>query len=65
MKRSFMNRSHVLALLTVAGVYAGLVGCASAGDVEPNWANFDTTTGVLQGVPSQSDLADRLFDHRQ
>ena len=34
MKESFMNRSRVLALLAVAGVYAGLSGCASTGDLD-------------------------------
>ena len=34
MKESFMNRTRVLALITVAGVYAGLAGCASTGDLD-------------------------------
>jgi murein lipoprotein len=34
MKESVMNRSRVLALVAVAGVYAGLVGCATTGDLD-------------------------------
>jgi murein lipoprotein len=49
MKESIMNRSRVLALVAVAGVYAGLAGCATTGDVdslrsEVNQAKADAAT---------------------
>jgi murein lipoprotein len=34
MKESVMSRSRMLALVAVAGVYAGLVGCATTGDLD-------------------------------
>jgi murein lipoprotein len=34
MKESLMNRSRVLALVVITGVYAGLTGCATNGDIE-------------------------------
>lgn len=34
MKESLMKRSRVLALVAIAGVYAGLTGCATNGDIE-------------------------------
>ena len=34
MKDSFISRSRVLALVAVAGVYAGLAGCATNGDLD-------------------------------
>jgi len=34
MKESVMKRSRVLILVTVAGVYAGLTGCATTGDLD-------------------------------
>ena len=34
MKESLMNRSRVLALVVITGVYAGLSGCATNGDIE-------------------------------
>jgi len=34
MKESLMNRSRVLAIVAIAGVYAGLTGCATNGDIE-------------------------------
>jgi murein lipoprotein len=34
MKESVMSRSRVLALVAVAGVYAGLTGCATTGDLD-------------------------------
>ena len=34
MKQSLMSRSRVLALVAMAGVYAGLTGCATNGDIE-------------------------------
>jgi murein lipoprotein len=34
MKESVKNRSRLLALVTVAGVYAGLAGCATTGDLD-------------------------------
>jgi len=34
MKESLMNRSRVLALVAITGVYAGLTGCATNGDIE-------------------------------
>jgi murein lipoprotein len=34
MKESVKNRSRLLALVAVAGVYAGLAGCATTGDLD-------------------------------
>jgi murein lipoprotein len=34
MKESVMNRSRMLLLVAVAGVYAGLAGCATTGDLD-------------------------------
>jgi murein lipoprotein len=34
MKESVMNRSRVLVLVAVAGVFAGLSGCATTGDLD-------------------------------
>jgi murein lipoprotein len=34
MKESVMKRSRVLILVAVAGVYAGLTGCATTGDLD-------------------------------
>ena len=34
MKESVMNRSRVLVLVAVAGVFAGLGGCATTGDLD-------------------------------
>ena len=34
MKESVMNRSRMLALVAVAGIFAGLAGCATNGDLD-------------------------------
>ncbi len=34
MKESVMNRSRMLVLVAVAGVFAGLTGCATNGDLD-------------------------------
>ena len=63
MKQSLLNSSRVWVLVAVAGVYAGLTGCATNGDIEAlrseiNQNKKDTAATAAAAAAATRDAAD-------
>jgi murein lipoprotein len=56
MKESIINRSRVLALVAVAGIFAGLSGCATTGDIETLRSEVDQAKA--DAASASKDAAD-------
>jgi murein lipoprotein len=57
MKESIVNRSRVVALIAVAGVYAGLAGCASTGDLDKLKAEVNQNRADIATANKSADDA--------
>jgi len=57
MKESVMNRSRMLVLVAVAGVFAGLSGCATTGDLDALKAEVSQNKADIAAANKNADDA--------